>query len=180
MVKLAIPTQSLLQLLVLLGKYNGRSRTIAILHTTYRLTMRLVSAHISQWDVKFAGKWDSVLKGNSALRAHVVRRRYEPMLGKGLMNVQNPLVWPVCYFSREACAARDIHATWMRHPGRWRQCRIKSLESLRPVGQYDPQSDRKTSHPRTCVVCCQENCYLHSRWRHPQQEGDGRLEPKLA
>ena len=41
--------------------------------TTYRLTMRLVSAHISQWDVKFAGKWDSALKGNSALRAHVAR-----------------------------------------------------------------------------------------------------------
>ena len=72
-VKLAIPTQSLLQLLVLLGKKNGGSRTIAILHTTYRLTMRLVSAHISQWDVNFAGKWDSALKGNSALRAHVAR-----------------------------------------------------------------------------------------------------------
>ena len=41
--------------------------------TTYRLTMRLVSAHISQWDVKFAGKWDSALKGNSALKAHVAR-----------------------------------------------------------------------------------------------------------
>ena len=35
--------------------------------------MRLVSAHISQWDVKFAGKWDSALIGNSALRAHVAR-----------------------------------------------------------------------------------------------------------
>ena len=35
--------------------------------------MRLVSAHISQWDVNFAGKWDSALKGNSALRAHVAR-----------------------------------------------------------------------------------------------------------
>ena len=57
----------------LVGQENGRSRTIAILHTTYRLTMRLVSAHISQWDVKFAGKWDSALKGNSALRAHAAR-----------------------------------------------------------------------------------------------------------
>ena len=72
-VKLAIPTLSLLQLLVLLGKKNGGSRTIAILHTTYRLTMRLVSAHISQWNVNFAGTWDSALKGNSALRAHVAR-----------------------------------------------------------------------------------------------------------
>ena len=35
--------------------------------------MRLVSAHISQWDVKFAGEWDSALKGSSALRAHVAR-----------------------------------------------------------------------------------------------------------
>ena len=33
----------------------------------------LVSAHISHWDVKFAGNWDSALKGNSALRAHVAR-----------------------------------------------------------------------------------------------------------
>ena len=72
-VKLAIPTQSLLQLLVLLGKKSGGSRTLAILHTTYRLTMRLFSAHISQWDVNFAGKWYSSLKGNSALRAHVAR-----------------------------------------------------------------------------------------------------------
>ena len=72
-VMLAISTQSLLQLLVLLGKKNGGSRTIATSHTTYRLTMRLVSAHISQWDVNFAGKCDSALKGNSALRAHVAR-----------------------------------------------------------------------------------------------------------
>ena len=36
--------------------------------------MRLVSAHASQCDVKFAGKWDSALKGNSAhIRAHVAR-----------------------------------------------------------------------------------------------------------
>ena len=58
--KLAIPTQSFLQLLVLLD-----SRTIAILHTTFRLTVRLIS------DVNFAGKWDSALKGKSALGAHV-------------------------------------------------------------------------------------------------------------
>ena len=63
-IKLAIPTQSLSQLLVLLGKKNGGSRTIAILHITYRLTMRLLSAPISQRDVKFAGKWDYALKGN--------------------------------------------------------------------------------------------------------------------
>ena len=30
-------------------------------------------AQISQWVVNFAGKWDSALKGNSALRAHVAR-----------------------------------------------------------------------------------------------------------
>ena len=52
---------------------SGGSRTLAILHTTYRFTMRLVSAHISQWDVKFAGEWDSALKGNSALSLHVAR-----------------------------------------------------------------------------------------------------------
>ena len=69
------PTESLLQLIVLSAgqeKWKG-AEPVAILYTTYRLTMRSVSAHISQWDVKFAGKWDSALKGNSALRPHVAR-----------------------------------------------------------------------------------------------------------
>ena len=44
-----------------------------MLHTTYRLTMRSVSAPIIQWGVKFTGYWDSAFKGNSALRAHVAR-----------------------------------------------------------------------------------------------------------
>ena len=56
-----------------LSKLATPMRTIAILHTTYRLTMRLISTHIRQWNVKFGGKWDSSLKGNSALRAHVPR-----------------------------------------------------------------------------------------------------------
>ena len=47
---------------------------------------------------------------------------------------KNTLVWQVCHFSHEACVGRDIHATWMCHSGGWRQCRTKSLESLRPVG----------------------------------------------
>ena len=55
-VKVAVPVQSLLQLLVVLGKKNGRIRTTAVLHTTYRFTMRLVSAHISQWDVNLVEK----------------------------------------------------------------------------------------------------------------------------
>ena len=35
--------------------------------------MRFASAHLSQWDVNFAGKWDNALKGKSVLRAHVAR-----------------------------------------------------------------------------------------------------------
>ena len=34
----------------------------------------------------------------------------------------------------------------------------------------------KTSYTRTCDVCRQKHYYLHSRWRHPRQKGDGRLE----
>ena len=34
--------------------------------------------------------------------------------------------------------------------------------------------------PRTCFVCRQKFCHLHSRWRHTQQEGDGRLELRRA
>ena len=49
------------------ARKNGGSRTIAILHTAYRFTMRLVSAHISQWDIKFAGEWLSALKAGIKL-----------------------------------------------------------------------------------------------------------------
>ena len=54
-VKLAIPTQSLLQLLVLLGKKTEGAEPSPSCTQHTRLTMRLVSAHISQWDVNFAG-----------------------------------------------------------------------------------------------------------------------------
>ena len=58
------------QCFVKLAKKGG-SRTIAIRHTTFRLTMRLISALISQW---LSCSLVSALKGNSSLRAHVVLR----------------------------------------------------------------------------------------------------------
>ena len=70
---LALPTQVLLQLTVLPGKKSGGSRTIAILTTFYRLLMRMLAPTIADWDVTTAGPWDSALRGNSALRAHVAR-----------------------------------------------------------------------------------------------------------
>ena len=45
------------------------------------------------------------------------------------------------------------------------------LRAWKAFGQW--VNTIRTASP---VVCRQENCYLHSRWRHPQQEGDGRLE----
>ena len=51
---------------------------------------------------------------------------------------------------------------------RWRQRRLESLESFRPMGQHDPQNVPKISHSRTRVVCRQKKCHFHSRWRHTQ------------
>ncbi len=70
---LALPVQTLLQLMVLLGKKSGGSRTIAILTTFYRLLMRILSGFITEWDLATAEHWDSALKGNSSLRAHIAR-----------------------------------------------------------------------------------------------------------
>jgi hypothetical protein len=39
----------------------------------YRLLMRLLSGDITDWDVKYAKHWDSALKGNSSLKAHLSR-----------------------------------------------------------------------------------------------------------
>ena len=59
---LALPIQVLMQLMVLLGKKSGGSRTIAILATFYRLLMRLVAPTLTESDVTTAGPWDSALK----------------------------------------------------------------------------------------------------------------------
>ena len=69
--KLALPRQSLIQLLVLFGKTSG-SRTIAVLHTTYRLVMRLVSSrrwvgHQVCWTVEICAQ--TQLRPRSAHRA---------------------------------------------------------------------------------------------------------------
>ena len=52
---LVLPQQCLLNIMVLLGKPGGCSRTVAIIASFYRLLMRLVGGSIRQWDAKSAG-----------------------------------------------------------------------------------------------------------------------------
>ena len=70
----AMPTQSFFSTFSSIGKEKTEDAEQApLLHTTCRFTFRLVSAHISQWDAKCAGQWNSALESKSALRAHVAR-----------------------------------------------------------------------------------------------------------
>ncbi len=73
MANLALPLQSLVNILTLLGKKCGGSRTIAIMPSVYRLTMRLAGTAITEWDVKTASMLDSAVRGSSSLRAHLGR-----------------------------------------------------------------------------------------------------------
>ena len=66
--------------------------------------MRLVSAHICQWDVKFAGKWGSALKGNSAFRAHVGWAAGLELAHSEGQHVIH-LIWDV----REFCGSIQVH-----------------------------------------------------------------------
>ena len=68
---LALPVQTLINLMTLLGKKGGGSRTKAILTTFYRLLMRLLAGYISEWDASEAGPWDTALRGGSAVSAHI-------------------------------------------------------------------------------------------------------------
>ena len=49
----------------------------------------------------------------------------------------------LCDLSHEPCCWRNLHATGMRHFGRWRKCRAEFVESFRAVGQHHPQSVSK-------------------------------------
>eukprot|EP00973_Karenia_brevis_P091927 12409883-Karenia_brevis.AAC.1 len=62
-----------MNLLALLGKKSGGSRTVAIMASFYRLLMRVLQHEIVVWDEKKAGFWDTALRGSSALRAQLAR-----------------------------------------------------------------------------------------------------------
>ena len=70
---LTIPVQCLVNLMCLLGKRKGGSRTVAIMASYYRLLVRVLGHVIVAWDEAAAGPWDSAVKGSSALRAHLAR-----------------------------------------------------------------------------------------------------------
>ena len=70
---LTIPGQELLNILTLLGKKLGGSRTIAIMASIYRAFMKHSGLTIREWDVKEGQHWDSALAGSTSLRAAVLR-----------------------------------------------------------------------------------------------------------
>ena len=67
------PVQVLLNKMVLLGKPAGGTRSIAIMNTIYRLTMKLCGQQIEEFDTTKAGFGDRALNGSSAFRAQVSR-----------------------------------------------------------------------------------------------------------
>ena len=70
---LTVPGQELLNVLGLLGKKLGGSRTIAIMSSIYRAFMKHAGLEIREWDAKAGHHWDSAMAGSSSLRAAVLR-----------------------------------------------------------------------------------------------------------
>jgi len=70
---LKVPIQELLNILTLLGKKSGGSRTIAIMASFYRALMKFFCPEIRAWDAEAASFWDSALAGSSSLQAAVAR-----------------------------------------------------------------------------------------------------------
>ena len=81
---LKVSVQELLNVLGLLGKKHGGSRTIAIMASFYRALMKFFCPRIREWDLKESHFWDSALSGSSSLRAAVLRAlRVENGVGRG-------------------------------------------------------------------------------------------------
>ena len=70
---LTVPLQDLLNVMVLLGKKAGGSRTIVIMASFYRATMMCFCPQIRAWDADQVSFWDSALAGSSSLRAAILR-----------------------------------------------------------------------------------------------------------
>jgi len=70
---LTVPAQELLNILGLLGKKLGGSRTIAIMASMYRALMKHFGLEIREWDAREGHHWDSAIAGSSSLRAAILR-----------------------------------------------------------------------------------------------------------
>ena len=70
---LTLPIQCLLNILNLLGKKSGGSRTVATMPSYYRILMKLLGTNIRDWDIENGHPFDSALAGCSPLRAAVMR-----------------------------------------------------------------------------------------------------------
>ena len=70
---LTLPEQCMVNIMSLLGKRKGGSRTVATMASFYRILCRIVGHVITEWDQTVAGPWGSAIKGSSALRAHLAR-----------------------------------------------------------------------------------------------------------
>ena len=70
---LSLPLQTLLNILCLLGKKFGGSRTIAVLPSFYRTLMKCMGSCIQEWDKSAAHFYDSAVAGSNYLRAAFLR-----------------------------------------------------------------------------------------------------------
>ena len=95
---LTIPMQDLLNVLCLLGKKSGGSRTIAIMASFYRALMKFFCPAIRDWDMAKGKFWDSALAGNSSLRAAVERAlKVENGVARGAQ--VGHLLWDMIFFT---------------------------------------------------------------------------------
>ena len=70
---LTVPGQELLNILCLLGKKLGGSRTIAIMPSVYRALMKSFGLTLRELYISEGHVWDSAIAGSSSLRAAVLR-----------------------------------------------------------------------------------------------------------
>ena len=103
--------------------------------------MRLVSAHISQWDAKFAGEWDSALKGKSALRAHVARAA-----GIELAHIEGQYVIHFLWDMRKFYDSIKAHLLIPQLVARDYPLEILVLGSLTQITAMSPSRQRKQRH----------------------------------
>ena len=70
--EVAWPIQTLINLIVLMGKPKGGVRPIALMTMLYRLWSKIRGNEIRQWEELHKGPWDAAIRGSSALRAAVL------------------------------------------------------------------------------------------------------------
>ena len=149
--------QTLLSLIVLMGKPAGGTRPIALMPMLYRIWTKIRQPYIVEWEQQHQGPWDAAIKGSSALRAAVIGALYDEVASLNHENVAT-ILWDMeKFYDNIDLVKLTEQAVEVEYPIRVYTLGLQMHMSPRVVKAYDCNMHASTPTNGIIAGCVQSN-----------------------